>query len=1086
MGKRSIVLGAVMAVVLALLPAAAGATSELDLQAASAEAAVRIQRDPATGLVRTMMRDRGFLTEASSAAPETIARQFLADRAVEMKLDKAELASLRLAKEYKTRHNGATHLVFDQVDGGRQIYGSALTVTLDKQGRIVLVGGDYFVDVTTGGEVRLSGADAIARVAVAAGLDAPERLRTVATADGVTKYKNSVAGSVSRASDLSAELVTFVGADGAKLAWKTVAELDELRWYETVVDAQTGTILSQFNYYSDAGPEGLVFTDQNPDASGAEQTVPFTGINGTWVTDDTTIGNNVDAYEDLFDDNDPTSPSNTRPTTPAFGMPGYQHFDFPFADAWRTGAGADPLGALATDRDSSTTQLFYYVNVVHDYLYDLGFDGPSGNFQEVDTLPGGIGGDPVNAEAHDGYGTGTEKFCVNSAAVPILCRNNANFGTPSDGNRPRMQMFMWVPGQPWGDGAMDGDVIAHEYGHGLSKRLVGGGMLGSGPQAGAMGEGWSDITSYLMWGDAVIGEYVTGNAATGIRGVAYDNSPLVYSDFNPASGVHTNGRIMASTMYDLLTAMQDRHGPAGYNMTEFLFVDGLKSTVTSPSYLDYRTGVLTADVLNNGAANWCLIWGVFAGREMGNSASSSADQTTVTPATDGPPECIPTADAGGPYFTPEGTNVALDGTNSTDHPIGGTGLTYAWDLDNDGQYDDAVGATPIFNLVGQDGVYPVGLEVTAIDGGFTDTDTTTVTVTNVAPIVLALASTGPVSENTPINVSGRIADRGWLEDLTGTIDWDDGNVEAIVGVLENVRPWATLPFNMAHTYGDNGVFNVEVCGFDDDTSTCATIAVTVNNVDPTADIDEAGTVLVNGNPTIVAHAGDPVDFAVRSQDPGSDDLTISWDWDDGAPAPDVVTTHLVNPPFADPLPSPSIDPRDVIDMQTHAFLDACLYEVGVSSVDDDSGSAADSIWVLIGGNASEVRSAGYWYQQYRQGRAQKIDDATLECYLVIVAFMSDVFNEARDVSTIPQAKALLKGGGKWMLRKLDRQLLAVLLNFANGSLELDQLVDTDFDSVPDTDLYTVLMTAESVRLDPTSTKAEREVQKNILQAINLL
>lgn len=1029
-----------------------------------------------------MMAEGGFLTEPSTDSPETVARRFVASEAATMRLGKSELAGLRLTKQYGTAHNGATHLTFHQVDGDRTVYGSAITVTVDKAGRVVLAGGTYFVDPAASGAATLTGADALARVAIDAGLGAPQGLRAATTSDGVTTYTNSLAADVVRPSELTAELVTFVGPNGPTLAWKTVAELDQFRWYESVVDARTGAILSQINYYADSGPEGLVFTDQHPDASGPEQTVPFTGINGTWVDDDTTIGNNVDAYEDLFDDDDPSSPSNTRPTTPGAADPDYQHFDFAFADAWRTGAGADPLADLATDRDASTVQMFYYVNVVHDYLYNLGFDEPSGNFQDDNFGNGGNDSDPVNAEAHDGYGTGTEMLCTNSDGDPILCRNNANFGTPGDGSRPRMQMFMWEPTRPYRDGAMDGDVIAHEYGHGLSNRLVGGGTLGSGPQTGALGEGWSDITSYLMWGDAVIGEYVTGNAATGIRGVAYDNSSLVYSDFNPANGVHSNGRIMASTMYDVLTAMQARYGGAGYNMTELLFVDGLKNTVTSPTYLDFRTGVLVADILNNGGVNACLIWGAFAGREMGLSAASSADQTTETPATDGPPGCLPTADAGGPYATIEGTNVVLDGTGSVDHGTG-DGITYAWDLDNDGQYDDATGATPVFDLVGQDGVFTVGLEVTAIVGGFTDTDTATVTVANVAPQVVGLASTGPVDENTSINVSGTITDPGWLEALSGTIDWDDGNVEAITGSLENVRPNATLVFATSHTYGDNGIFTVEVCGFDDDTSTCDTIVVTVDNVDPTADIDESGAVVVNGNPTIIAHAGDPVDFAVRSQDPGSDDLTVSWDWDDGAPAPDVVTTHLVNPPFADPLPSPSIDPRDIIDMQIHAFADACLYDVGVTSVDDDGGSAADSIWVIIGGNSNKVKSKGYWYQQYRQGAAQKIDDATLDCYLVIAGFVSEVFNEVRDVSTFDKAEALLKGGGSSMTRKLDQQLLLVLLNFANGSLELDQLVDTDFDGVMDTDLYSALVNAEQVRLDPTSTKAEKKQQRKILKAI---
>lgn len=55
---------------------------------------------------------------------------------------------------------------------------------------------------------------------------------------------------------------------------------------------------------------------------------------------------------------------------------------------------------------------------------------------------------------------------------------------------------------------------------------MGGGNLGSGIQTGGMGEGWSDWVAASVNNDPVIGKYVTGNNTTGIRRVAYDNSPL--------------------------------------------------------------------------------------------------------------------------------------------------------------------------------------------------------------------------------------------------------------------------------------------------------------------------------------------------------------------------------------------------------------------------------------------------------------------------------------------------------------------------------------------------------------------------------
>ena len=47
----------------------------------------------------------------------------------------------------------------------------------------------------------------------------------------------------------------------------------------------------------------------------------------------------------------------------------------------------------------------------------------------------------------------------------------------------------------------------------------------------------------------------------------------------------------------------------------------------------------------------------------------------------------PAADAGGPYVGVEGSPVALDGSGSTD--ADNDIVSYEWDLDNDGSFDDA-------------------------------------------------------------------------------------------------------------------------------------------------------------------------------------------------------------------------------------------------------------------------------------------------------------------------------------------------------------------------------------------------------------
>lgn len=55
----------------------------------------------------------------------------------------------------------------------------------------------------------------------------------------------------------------------------------------------------------------------------------------------------------------------------------------------------------------------------------------------------------------------------------------------------------------------------------------------------------------------------------------------------------------------------------------------------------------------------------------------------------------PIANAGGPYLSTVGNSVVLNGTNSTDPDIAtGDFLSWSWDIDNNGVYGDATGATP--------------------------------------------------------------------------------------------------------------------------------------------------------------------------------------------------------------------------------------------------------------------------------------------------------------------------------------------------------------------------------------------------------
>ena len=100
--------------------------------------------------------------------------------------------------------------------------------------------------------------------------------------------------------------------------------------------------------------------------------------------------------------------------------------------------------------------------------------------------------------------------------------------------------------------------------------------------------------------------------------------------------------------------------------------------------------------------------------------------------------------------------------------------------------------------------------------------------------------------------------------------------------------------------------------------------------------------------------------------------------------------------------------------------------------------------------------------------------------------MSNVFHERRDASTFQKAQAILFDQGKSVAKRdqLDRDLLTVWLNFANGAVGWDEQVDTNGDGTPDTAFGEALQDAEAVRLDPNATSAQLDAQRTIVQAIN--
>ena len=512
-------------------------------------------------------------------------------------------------------------------------------------------------------------------------------------------------------------------------------------------------------------------------------------IGGSTTVYNFTRGNNVFAYSDFNNDNPSSAVAILGITSYAPPTSGtYPNLTFDHAYG---GTGVTASSYI----NAATTNLFYMNNIMHDLWYQYGFTESNRNFQAVNYGRGGSQGDYVLAESQDGSQATTPSF------------NNANFATPSDGSRPRMQMYLWnvgptpkfltinspvsiageydasnnvfspgnvalmpspgvtqdlvlfddgspdnsdgcsaavngaalngkiavirrgvctfvekvkfaqdagavaviivnndtvnpnqlvnmsgadatitipaifvsynvgeaiiaemslgtvngkIKNDPTGfinsDGDFDNGIIAHEYTHRISTRLVGGGagMSGSAEQPG---EGWSDWAWLVMQikpGDTrfdakgiatfAVNQAVTGN---GIREYRYSTdmsvNPHTFGDTNSQwytdttlgtdrVDVHGLGSIWCVMLWDLTWNYIDKYGydpniyngTGGNNKVMRLVLDAMKLTPANPSLVQCRNAIIQADLNTTNGQDYCMIWETFARRGLGVNATSGS------------------------------------------------------------------------------------------------------------------------------------------------------------------------------------------------------------------------------------------------------------------------------------------------------------------------------------------------------------------------------------------------------------------------------------------------------------------------------
>ena len=566
--------------------------------------------------------------------------------------------AVRVTDEYTSAHNQVTHVYLRQLEDGVDVAGAEATVNV--QDGVVVYSGSRFIDAEGISGEQVLTADAARSIALAAvgasdidEVTAPELLYRVRD-DGTARLAYDLQVQTSKhwwnlSVDAESGRVIhrsdFVDSENRALIAARTARTEDAPTAEALVSligppqqAKDGSSYNVFAIPMESPNDGGRVTVYNPADAVAS---PFgwhdtNGANGPEST--LTTGNNVDAYADTLnrDEADPAS----RPDG-GVGLD-FNHLLLSYD--------ATPL----TYRDAAVDNLFYWNNVMHDVTHKYGFNEEAGNFQVKNYTGKGLGGDHVLAEAQDG------EFVL-----------NANFATPPDGSSGRMQMFLWVDAfdnlglgpednvrmynHQVRDGDLDSGVIAHEYGHGISNRLVGGpgnvNCLRTHDER--QGEGLSDFWSYVLTmrpGDdgatpRGIGTYVVyhedGRQGPGIRTTPYSTdmtiNPTTHNSIKTEVEPHGVGYVWASMLWDLYWNLVEEHGfnpnpyepwhTGGNNLAIQLVVDGMKFAPCEPGFVDLRDSIIAADAALTGdvangvpGKNECLIWRSFARRGLGVNA----------------------------------------------------------------------------------------------------------------------------------------------------------------------------------------------------------------------------------------------------------------------------------------------------------------------------------------------------------------------------------------------------------------------------------------------------------------------------------
>ncbi|KAF8507281.1 Fungalysin metallopeptidase-domain-containing protein [Hysterangium stoloniferum] len=396
--------------------------------------------------------------------------------------------------------------------------------------------------------------------------------------------------------------VMYFAKDDNTLVLSHVIQLqNNVSWVEAFINAHSGELANVHNFVSHASYNVIPINSESPRTSNFTTIVNPQDISASplgWHSDGaqsflSTAGNNA-AVIDY---------TTRQPTLQSSSVLNFNYIWNPFEDPMS-------LSNVQTARVNA----FYVMNSMHDITYKYGFTEVAFNFQQNNFGRGGRGGDRVLVTSQD-----------------LTLPNNAMFATPPEGQSGTVRVGIFQSTLGRRDADVDNSILVHEYTHGVTTRLTGGGGVSNCLNTARLGEGWSDaVADWMVQGGPLVRDFSFGLFP---RHYPYSTSmtvnPYTYAS---AAGLNENiGEIWATMLHDVQAALVQSRGFSFTARTDptpvlgnviflHLLIDALPLQGCNPTFITARNAIFQADLNRYGGSNRCILWRAFARRGLGVNA----------------------------------------------------------------------------------------------------------------------------------------------------------------------------------------------------------------------------------------------------------------------------------------------------------------------------------------------------------------------------------------------------------------------------------------------------------------------------------